>query len=172
LATLANVAINSGAINSTSIGATTASTGRFTTLQLPLGATINEFSTDGTLLDNSNTVVPTEAAVKTYVDSKVAAVSIDGLTDGKSDGTSVFLAQVQVRLMMVETITLLWVLMLSMPTQADFFNTANGYFALTLNITGNANTATGESALYANTNGSENTANGVNALYFKHCRKL
>ena len=36
------------------------------------GATINEFSTDGTFADNSDTSVPTEKAVKTYVDGKVA----------------------------------------------------------------------------------------------------
>jgi len=33
-----------------------------------IGATINEFSTDGTLAGNSDTAVPTEQAVKTYVD--------------------------------------------------------------------------------------------------------
>jgi len=36
------------------------------------GATINEFSTDGTFADNSDSAVPTEKAVKTYVDGKVA----------------------------------------------------------------------------------------------------
>ena len=36
------------------------------------GATINEFSTDGTFADNSDSSVPTEKAVKTYVDGKVA----------------------------------------------------------------------------------------------------
>jgi hypothetical protein len=39
------------------------------------GATINEFSTDGTFADNSDTAVPTEKAVKTYVDGKVAGAS-------------------------------------------------------------------------------------------------
>ena len=34
-----------------------------------IGATINEFSTDGTLAGNSDTAVPTEQAVKTYVDT-------------------------------------------------------------------------------------------------------
>ena len=34
-----------------------------------IGATINEFSTDGTLSGNSDTAVPTEQAVKTYVDT-------------------------------------------------------------------------------------------------------
>lgn len=36
------------------------------------GATINEFSTDSTLADNSTTAVPTESAVKTYVDTSLA----------------------------------------------------------------------------------------------------
>jgi len=35
-----------------------------------LGETINEFSSDATLSGNSNTAVPTEYAVKTYVDNK------------------------------------------------------------------------------------------------------
>jgi hypothetical protein len=39
------------------------------------GATINEFSTDGTFADNSDAAVPTEKAVKTYVDGKVAGSS-------------------------------------------------------------------------------------------------
>jgi hypothetical protein len=34
-----------------------------------IGATINEFSTDGTLSGNSDIAVPTEQAVKTYVDT-------------------------------------------------------------------------------------------------------
>jgi len=40
------------------------------------GATVNEFSTDGTFADNSDTAVPTERAVKTYVDNKVSAASL------------------------------------------------------------------------------------------------
>ena len=35
-----------------------------------LGAQINEFSTDGTFSQNSNEKVPTQAAAKTYVDTK------------------------------------------------------------------------------------------------------
>jgi len=37
-----------------------------------LGETINEFSSDVTMGGNSNQAVPTEAAVKTYVDTKIA----------------------------------------------------------------------------------------------------
>lgn len=37
-----------------------------------LGESINEFSSDATMVGNSNLAVPTEAAVKTYVDSKAS----------------------------------------------------------------------------------------------------
>lgn len=40
------------------------------TMGLLNGTTVNEFSTDGTLGGNSNNALPTEYAVKTYVDSK------------------------------------------------------------------------------------------------------
>jgi hypothetical protein len=48
-----------------------------------LGESINEFSSDGALTGNSNTAVPTEQAVKTYVDNKtdvaIAAISVAAL---------------------------------------------------------------------------------------------
>ena len=47
------------------------------TLQLNLGATINEFSIDGTLVGNSDTAVPTEKAVKLYVDTQITAEDLD-----------------------------------------------------------------------------------------------
>ena len=37
-----------------------------------VGATIGEFSTDGTFADNSDAAVPTERAVKTYVDTQIS----------------------------------------------------------------------------------------------------
>ena len=40
-----------------------------------LGATINEFSTDGTLSQNSDDKVPTQKAIKTYVDASTGAAS-------------------------------------------------------------------------------------------------
>lgn len=44
---------------------------KLTTKYLKMGSvTINEISTDGTLVDNSDTALPTEKAVKTYVDAK------------------------------------------------------------------------------------------------------
>jgi hypothetical protein len=44
-----------------------------------LGETINEFSSDATLADNSNLAVPTEYAVKTYVDNATASISVDAI---------------------------------------------------------------------------------------------
>ena len=62
-----------------------------------IGASVNEFSTDGTLGQNSNTKVPTQNAVKTYVDTEIAAVDkiIEGNTsietiDSGSDGNIQF----------------------------------------------------------------------------------
>ena len=39
------------------------------------GATINEFSTDGTFADNSDQAVPTERATKTYIDQQITNLS-------------------------------------------------------------------------------------------------
>jgi len=41
------------------------------------GASITEFSTDGTLAGNSDTATPTEKAVKTYVDTQLTAQDLD-----------------------------------------------------------------------------------------------
>lgn len=53
----------------TPIGSITPSTGSFTTLTLPLSPTVTRFSTDVTLSSGSNEYIPTELAVKTYIDS-------------------------------------------------------------------------------------------------------
>lgn len=49
-----------------------------TTLQFGAGQAVSEISTDGTLADNSDLALPTEQAVKTYVDSAVSAIGVDG----------------------------------------------------------------------------------------------
>jgi hypothetical protein len=43
-------------------------------VQLPFGTDISEFSIDGTLVDNSDLAVPTEQAVKTYVDASIGGI--------------------------------------------------------------------------------------------------
>jgi len=64
----------------------TSEQGKFDTngLTLSTGASVNEFSTDGTLVDDSNDAVPTEQAVKTYVDNQIAAISTNKIEDGDS----------------------------------------------------------------------------------------
>ena len=47
-----------------------------------IGASVNEFSTDGTLAQNSNNKVPTQAAVKLYVDTEVA--NADRIIEGNT----------------------------------------------------------------------------------------
>lgn len=46
-------------------------------LSTELGSSVNEFSTDITLADNSNRAIPTERAVKTYVDYQIQSVRND-----------------------------------------------------------------------------------------------
>ncbi|WP_293024480.1 hypothetical protein [Moorena sp. SIO3I8] len=51
-------------------------------LQLGTGLAINEFSSDGNLTDNSNLAIPTEQAVKTYVDNAlVGKANLNGAAD-------------------------------------------------------------------------------------------
>ena len=47
-----------------------------------IGASVNEFSTDGTLSQNSNTKVPTQNAVKTYVDGQISGLNADKIIEG------------------------------------------------------------------------------------------
>ena len=49
-----------------------------------IGASVNEFSTDGTLAQNSNNKVPTQNAVKTYVDTTLNAYNNDKILEGDS----------------------------------------------------------------------------------------
>jgi hypothetical protein len=46
-------------------------------LNAEFGTSINEFSTDVTMADNSNLAIPTERAVKTYVDFQIQSVRND-----------------------------------------------------------------------------------------------
>lgn len=75
------------------------SLGFFDSLKLDLGATINEFSIDGTMVGNSDTALPTEKAVVTYVAAQLAAYATNKIyqldskvevTDTGSNGKIVF----------------------------------------------------------------------------------
>ncbi|MHA1817186.1 MAG: hypothetical protein ACTSX1_14385 [Candidatus Heimdallarchaeaceae archaeon] len=56
------------------IGATTPDTGEFTALELATGPQVDEISTD-TALGTNDDVLPTQNAVKTYVDTQIAAAT-------------------------------------------------------------------------------------------------
>ena len=87
LGIVTTVDINGGSIDGATIGAASASTGKFTTVEASTsiksasGATIDEFSIDGTMAGNSDTALPTEKAVVTYVaaslDAALLTKSID-----------------------------------------------------------------------------------------------
>jgi hypothetical protein len=47
-----------------------------TSLGFPTGVVVNEFSTDGTLADNSDSAVPTERATKTYIDTALSNLDL------------------------------------------------------------------------------------------------
>ena len=55
------------------------------TLNIQTTATIDEFSTDGTLADNSNTALPTEQAVKAYVDANLST-GLEAIDEGNGIG--------------------------------------------------------------------------------------
>ena len=72
-----------------------------------IGASVNEFSTDGTLGQNSNSKVPTQNAVKTYVDGQIAGLNADKIIEGDtsvetidsgSDGNIQFKINAQMKL--------------------------------------------------------------------------
>jgi len=56
------------------IGTLNPGLGNFTSIKLPTGPEIDTISNDGDLLNSSTTAVPTEHAVKTYVDSKISEI--------------------------------------------------------------------------------------------------
>lgn len=58
-------------------------------LQFTSGVAISEFSSDATLAGNSNSAVPTEQAVKTYVDTEIAGIELGGGAGGNAFGNIV-----------------------------------------------------------------------------------
>ncbi len=160
-------------------------------IQLQFGSAANEISTDGTLASNSDKAIPTEKAIKTYIDNNSGGVTkIDDLSDAKSDnqglgnGSSLFLGlaaganddgtdnkNVAVGLQALHKNitgsenTAFGYVSLQANTEGNR-NSAIGYGVLNKNISGSDNTANGHTALLENTIGSHNTAIGVKALLF------
>ena len=76
------ISVEGGAGISTSMSGSTLSVAfngsNIASMQFTQGVAVNEFSSDATLAGNSNSAVPTEQAVKTYVDGEIAGVSGGG----------------------------------------------------------------------------------------------
>ena len=72
--------IGFGVVNDANVRAQFSTSGLRLTDGTLTGATVNEFSTDGTFAGNSDTAVPTEKAVKTYVSNNSGTVTSVGLT--------------------------------------------------------------------------------------------
>lgn len=164
----------------------------FANIALSQSVMIKEFSADTTLTDNSDEKVPTQKAVKTYIDnvlpeggsagqflqtdgsgtlswasatSSGTVTEIDDLTDAASDGSSVFLgagAGVNDDGSANDN-TALGIDALASNSDG-FGNTAVGKEALTSNTSGGANTALGGGALGSNLTGARNVAVGAGAL--------
>ena len=77
-----NQATGSATLNASAFDLSGLTSLRLGSIGAQLGAQINEFSTDGTLSQNSNQKVPTQAAVKTYVDGKLGNLGKTARTDG------------------------------------------------------------------------------------------
>jgi len=71
------------------IGTGTAAPGIFTSLKVSLGTPINEFSIDPTLSGNSDSALPTEKAVKTYVDAIAENTLLFNIRHISSDSTAI-----------------------------------------------------------------------------------
>lgn len=61
----------------------------FDTINLGTGATVTEFSTDSTLIDAASDAVPTEGAVKAYVDNAIALIAINSNNTNLTGNTTI-----------------------------------------------------------------------------------
>jgi len=131
-----SVAITGGSVNGTTVGASTASTGAFTTLSA---------SGTSTLAAVNSGALAVTGAVTSTTDATLSGVRV-----GKGAGA-------------IASNTALGLGALNANTTGTQ-NTASGQSALFFNTTGSNNTASGVNALRNNTTGSNNTASGQSAL--------
>ena len=77
-----SVDINAGTIDGATIGATTASTGKFSTLNVAGdGATVTGIKDEDDMSSNSAVKLATQQSIKAYVDSQVTAQDLDLISD-------------------------------------------------------------------------------------------
>jgi hypothetical protein len=79
------VDIDGGSIDGTTIGATTASTGKFSSVNIAGdGATVTGIKDEDDMASDSNVKLATQQSIKAYVDSQVTAQDLDITTDSGS----------------------------------------------------------------------------------------
>jgi hypothetical protein len=144
-----NVAVTGGTINNTSIGASTASTGAFTTLTSSSDATLHGLTVGrGAGAVSSNTAVGASALAANTTGSVNTAVGYQAGFSNTTGAGGAFFGRLA-----------------GYGNTTGNGNTALGNVALYINSTGSNNSALGESALGSNTVGGNNTALGLQALY-------
>ena len=85
-----NINVGTLGIRTITVGSAATTTEIYGTLSLASGTTVNEFSIDGTLAGDSDDALPTEKAVKTYVDAQISgSVAFTGLVDTPSAYTTI-----------------------------------------------------------------------------------
>jgi hypothetical protein len=165
IATNANVALQT-AVNTNATATTTA---------LVLKENAANKSIDGTLATNSDVKFPTEKAVKTYVDTNIAAgtaTNVSGIVVIANGGTGsstknfvdITTAQNIAGVKTFGSDAIVNGLTVGRGAGNIDSNTANGISALQTNTTGISNTANGAGALEKNSTGNNNTANGAGSL--------
>jgi len=167
---LASVTITGGTINGTSVGASTASSGAFTTLSASGTSTLaavnsGELAVTGAI---SSTADATLSGVRVgkgagaiTSNTAVGSGALNANTTGSSNAANGFQALLSNTTGNYNTANGVNALQ---SNTIGSSNTASGRDALLTNTTGNFNTASGQNALNGNTTGNYNTANGVNAL--------
>jgi hypothetical protein len=84
-----NQATGSATLNASAFNLSGLSSLRLGSIGAQIGAQINEFSTDSTFSQNSNIKVPTQAAVKSYVDNAVNIITANLAAFATSTNTSI-----------------------------------------------------------------------------------
>jgi hypothetical protein len=89
-----NQATGAATLNANSFNLSGLTSLRLGSIGAQLGAQIDEFSTDGTISQNSAVKVPTQSAVKTYVDTSITANSIYKATNVASTAPTYQITQI------------------------------------------------------------------------------
>jgi hypothetical protein len=169
-----SVAVTGGSINGTTVGATTPSSGAFTSVTGTVDATFNGVTVGkGAGSISNNTVVGVTALNHNTTGQQNTAMGISALTTATTANNQTAIGYQALRLSNAADNTAVGSAVLQ-ATTSGAGNVAVGFQTLTANTTGSNNTAIGKHALITNSTGSNITAlgnhagayeTGSNALY-------